>query len=158
MESMYSATGRYDDLLMFLARSEERRMEGKNPVKVRSGRIWREPLWNALGVLGAGAVRLLPADVAAKFHDKVFLALIGSNKTYPMESDSLALEQSPQWFRSATYFFFCSANSAGLGKRPRTIASSVVPATLLQIFLTRYSQVVSSKPARGPSGSSSLAL
>ena len=35
---MYTATGLYDDLLMLLARSEARRLEGTYPVKGGRGR------------------------------------------------------------------------------------------------------------------------
>ncbi len=91
---MYPATGLYDDLLMLLARSEERRLEGTNPVKRRGGRIWMEPFWNALGVLIAVAFRILPAEATAKLHDIVFLAVIGGKETYPLESDCVSFRQS----------------------------------------------------------------
>ncbi len=90
---MYPATGLYDDLLMLLARSEERRLDGTNPVKGRRGRIWMEPFWNASGVLLAGAFRILPAEATAKLHDMLFLALTGDSKTYPLESDCVSFRR-----------------------------------------------------------------
>ncbi|MFH2204605.1 MAG: hypothetical protein ABIJ96_15935 [Elusimicrobiota bacterium] len=88
MSSAYPPTGRYDDLLMILARAEERRIAGKIPVKRRLSRVWLEPWWNALGAAIAVAVHALPAAAAARLHDRLFLAALGGQRPHPFDDRS----------------------------------------------------------------------
>ena len=93
METLYPPTGRYDDLLMLLARSEERRLCGRIPVKSPASRLFLEPLFNLLGLSVAAALRMMPHNTAARVQDGVFRGLIGKNPTCPFDADSENLKR-----------------------------------------------------------------
>jgi len=82
-------TGTAQDLLRVVTRAYELEVEKTGerlPKKGEAGRRWIAPPFRLLGVLFAFFMRLLPAEWALSFHERVYARLAG--RTYPFDFDS----------------------------------------------------------------------
>ena len=116
-------TGTAQDLMRVITKAYEEKLERegiKLPIKSEAQRRFIEPVIRSVGIGIAGALRLLPAELALSFHEKLFSALAGGRR-YEFDAGS------PQ-VRGALEL--ASALERETGKAPALLAAISHPPTM----------------------------
>ncbi|MFH1725231.1 MAG: hypothetical protein ABII00_11510 [Elusimicrobiota bacterium] len=89
----YRPVGRYDDLLMLLARALRHRNGGSRRRKPPLWRLLWEPWFHLFGMGSGLLLRLLPPDMMLAALDRLNLFLEGGKPSYPFDPDSPGLRE-----------------------------------------------------------------
>jgi len=109
---VYAPVGRYEDILLLIARREGRLQDRVLPSKPRLLHWIFEPFCHLVGLFCAWWAMLAPADWAMAVQDFVFRAAEGSRPDFPFEPESPALAETAALLKEA---------EARIGERPAVV-------------------------------------